>query len=85
MKRVPTNEVINMPAKTAIPNEIRLAAPAPLETTNGKTPRMNANEVIRIGRRRTFPASMAASEMGFPAVRIPRSEWHSWRLGQLTG
>ena len=69
MKRVPTNEVINMPAKTAIPNEIRLAAPAPLETTNGKTPRMNANEVIRIGRKRTFPASMAASEMGFPALR----------------
>lgn len=27
MKSVPTNEVISIPAKTAIPNEIRLAAP----------------------------------------------------------
>lgn len=69
MKRVPTSDVINIPAKTAIPNEIRLAAPAPVETTSGKTPRIKANEVIRIGRRRTFPASMAASEIGFPAVR----------------
>lgn len=69
MKSVPTNEVINIPAKTAIPNEIRLAAPAPVEMTRGKTPRMKANEVIKIGRSRTFPASMAASEIGFPAAR----------------
>ena len=84
MKRVPANEVINMPAKTAIPNEIRLAAPAPLETTNGKTPRMNANEVIRIGRKQWQLRRWVFRHFDNP-VRIPRSEWHSWRLRQLAG
>ena len=73
MKSVPTNEVINIPAKTAIPNEIRLAAPAPVEMTSGKTPRMKANEVIRIGRSRTFPASMADR---FPGGSIIPGEFH---------
>ena len=66
---MPTKEVINIPAKTAIPNEIRLAAPAPVDMTNGKTPRIKANEVMRIGRKRTLPASRAASAIGFPAAR----------------
>ena len=36
-----------MPPKTTVPRSRWLVAPAPKATTSGKTPRMNANEVIR--------------------------------------
>jgi hypothetical protein len=38
------------------------AAPAPVEKTSGETPRMNASEVIRMGRKRSRAASTAAAE-----------------------
>ena len=38
----------------------RISAPAPLAMTSGTTPMMNANDVIRIGRRRMRLASSAA-------------------------
>ncbi|MCY1179478.1 hypothetical protein D9M73_198820 [compost metagenome] len=38
-----------------------LPAPAPLAMVNGTTPRMNASEVMMIGRRRMRHASIAAS------------------------
>jgi len=41
-----------MPLKTAVPSAWRISAPAPEAITNGKTPNMNAKEVIRIGRNR---------------------------------
>ena len=41
-----------MPLNTQMPSETRAAAPAPVAVTSGTTPRMNANEVIRIGRKR---------------------------------
>jgi hypothetical protein len=39
-----------MPLKTLIPRERRALAPAPVASTRGKTPRMKAKEVMRIGR-----------------------------------
>ena len=41
-----------MPKKTAVPSAWRNSAPAPIAQTNGVTPRMNANDVISIGRNR---------------------------------
>ena len=45
-----------MPLATAIPRERRALAPAPLASTSGKTPRIKVNDVIMIGRKRTFDA-----------------------------
>ena len=50
-----------MPANTAVPSDWRISAPAPVATTSGATPRMNANDVIRIGRSRVRAARTAAS------------------------
>ena len=50
-----------MPAKTARPSARRISAPAPTAIISGTTPRMNANEVIRIGRRRSLTACSVAS------------------------
>ena len=49
-----------MPLNTAMPIDLRALAPAPVATTSGATPRMNANDVIRIGRKRARAASTAA-------------------------
>ena len=51
----------SMPANTAIPMTLRPSAPAPEARTSGKTPRMNAKAVMRMGRSRSFAASIAAS------------------------
>ena len=48
-----------MPLKTLMPRERRALAPAPVARTNGSTPRMKANDVIRIGRNRVRAASTA--------------------------
>ncbi len=58
-----------MPPKTAVPRAWRLAAPAPVATIMGTTPRMKANEVIRIGRKRRVEALTAASAGVSPASR----------------
>src|ERR1700752_2980065 len=50
-----------MPPNTVVPTETRPAAPAPVATISGTTPRINASEVIRIGRSRIRAASIAAS------------------------
>ena len=59
----------SMPANTPVPIECRLAAPAPLASISGSTPRMNANDVMRIGRSRSRAASTAASCSGMPCPR----------------
>ncbi len=56
-----------MPLNTVMPIDLRALAPAPLAITSGATPRMNANEVIRIGRNRARAASTAASRIGLPS------------------
>src|SRR4029450_5807232 len=41
-----------MPENTVMPIDLRALAPAPVASTSGTTPRMKANDVIRIGRDR---------------------------------
>src|SRR5258708_3127663 len=64
-----------MPAKTAVPSVRRISAPAPWAITSGKTPRTNANEVMRIGRSRTRAASTAASSREAPSCWRSRANW----------
>ena len=75
MKNTPIVVANSIPKNTPVPIECRLAAPAPDATTSGTTPRMNANEVMRIGRNRSRPASIAASRMERPLARssLPNS------------
>src|SRR5919201_893264 len=58
-----------IPAKTAVPRVRRISAPAPWAITSGSTPRMNANDVMTIGRSRTLAASTAASNREDPRHR----------------
>ena len=59
---MPKRVTPSIPANTAMPSDRRISAPAPVATTRGTTPRMNANQVIRIGRKRSFTASSVASQ-----------------------
>ena len=65
--------LIAIPNTTAAPKDIRLAAPAPVAKSKGMTPNTKANEVIRIGRKRTCPASKAESRIGLPSFRKSRA------------
>ncbi len=58
-----------MPKAITIPREFRLPAPAPVARAIGNTPMMNANDVIRIGRRRRREAIFAESMMLCPSFR----------------
>ncbi len=62
-----------MPLITHMPSEMRELAPAPVAVTSGTTPRMKANEVMRIGRRRVRAASIAASAISMPSARRSRA------------
>ena len=57
----------SMPAKTAIPITLRPSAPAPAARTSGRTPRMKAKAVMRMGRSRSFAASIAAAAWESPS------------------
>ena len=61
-----SNVAVNMPLKTAVPSDRRAAELAPVASTSGNTPRMNAKDVMRIGRSRRCAASIAASRTLFP-------------------
>src|SRR3954469_21110918 len=50
-----------IPVNTVMPIDLRALAPAPVASTSGTTERMNAIEVIRIGRKRVLAASTAES------------------------
>ena len=50
----------NMPHSTVMPMDTREAAPAPEAVTNGTTPRINAKDVMMMGRRRSLAAPTAA-------------------------
>ncbi len=52
-----------MPPITPVPAETRAPAPAPVEKASGTTPRMNAIDVMMIGRNRSRAASIAAAEL----------------------
>ena len=44
----------SMPKNTAVPRAWRISAPAPVASASGTTPKMKANDVIRIGRSRVL-------------------------------
>ena len=50
---------VPIPEKTVVPSACRISEPAPNAMTNGQTPMVNANEVIRIGRNRNREALTA--------------------------
>ncbi len=55
-----------MPKNTAVPSACRISWPGPLAKTSGTTPRMKANDVIRIGRSRVRAACSAAVQRVSP-------------------
>ena len=69
MKKMERKVEAIMPPATEVPTELRAPAPAPVATARGRTPRMKANEVMRMGRRRMRPASTAASAIPRPRSR----------------
>jgi hypothetical protein len=62
-----------MPVNTVMPIDLRAPAPAPLASTSGATPRMKANEVMRMGRNRARAPSTADSTTALPSARISRA------------
>ena len=73
-----------MPENTAMPIAWRISLPAPVAVTSGTTPMMNANEVIRMGRRRRRQASIAASIGDRPRSTPSAGEFDD-QNGVLTG
>ncbi len=69
MKTTERNVEATMPPATAVPTELRAAAPAPVASASGITPRMNASDVIRMGRSRMRADSTAASTIDRPFSR----------------
>ena len=65
-----------IPKNTPVPIACRLAEPGPVANTIGSIPRINANDVIRIGRKRNCAACMADSITSLPCLprlwQIPR-------------
>ena len=61
---MPKSVTPSMPLNTAMPSDRRISAPAPDAITSGTTPRMKANDVIKIGRNRSRDASSVASKHG---------------------
>ena len=64
--RTPTTVATSIPLKTVMPITTRASAPAPEATSRGSTPRMKLKAVMRIGRKRSFAASLAASTGDLP-------------------
>ncbi len=61
MTKTPITVPTSIPPTAVVPMVRLPIAPGPVATTNGIRPAMKAKEVIRIGRKRNFPPSMAAS------------------------
>ena len=57
-----------MPPITVVAMDCHAAAPAPVENAGGSTPRMNAKEVVNIGRKRKRVASRAAVKRVKPSL-----------------
>ena len=57
---------VSMPPSTVQPNVWRLWAPAPEANTKGRMPKMNASEVMMMGRKRRRTASSVACTSGIP-------------------
>ena len=66
----------SIPEMTVVPRIWRPAAPAPCAIHSGTQPRMNAKDVIRIGRSRSRAPSRAASTSGSPLLEGVLRELH---------
>ena len=66
MKKIPRSVAADIPATTTVPSIRRAAAPAPEAIQSGTHPKMNANDVIKIGRSRSLAPSSAASTIDLP-------------------
>jgi len=66
MMKMAIRVAASMPPTTVVPRIWRELAPAPWETTNGKTPKMKANAVMRMGRSRSRAPASAASKTDVP-------------------
>ena len=89
MKNIGTKKIArivadSMPPTTARPIAFCPPAPAPVEIASGNTPKMKARLVIRIGRKRNFAASIAASNAFIPS-RIRSSANSTIRIAFLRG
>ena len=73
----------SMPENTVMPIDLRALAPAPVAITSGTTPRMKANDVIRIGRKRARAASIADSSTGLPSRLCSSSPTSTIRIAFL--
>src|SRR5471030_1245884 len=67
MTRTPMMVPRSIPPTAVVPIVRFPIAPGPVARTNGIRPAMKAKDVIRIGRKRNFPPSMAASLMLTPS------------------
>jgi hypothetical protein len=66
-KKIARKVAASMPPITPVPTECRAPAPAPWRAPAAAHPRMNASDVIRIGRNRRRAASSAAAEADRPS------------------
>src|SRR5216683_110163 len=60
MMKIAMSVAASMPPRTVAPRICRELAPAPVEITRGRTPRMKAKAVMRMGRIRLRPILMTA-------------------------
>ena len=67
-KNIASKVPLSMPPNTPVPIACWVSALAPLASIKGTTPRVNANEVIKIGRRRKRAAVTAASISVWPSA-----------------
>lgn len=67
IKKIAIKVAANIPPITGQPNAWRLAAPAPLDKTNGTQPKIKAIEVMMMGRKRKRAASKAESSRLIPS------------------
>jgi len=69
MRKTPKRVAMNIPMQTVTPMTFRASAMAPEANIRGATPRIKANAVMRMGRRRSLAASIAASTAPMPDSR----------------
>ena len=67
-KKIASTVADIIPPMTAVPSACCAPEPAPEPITIGNTPSVNASEVIKIGRKRSRAASIAASLADLPWV-----------------
>ena len=67
---MPSTVPAMVPPSTPVPTAFWLPEPAPVAIASGSTPRPNASEVIRMGRRRMRTACRVASMSPLPSSSI---------------